>query len=488
MKEHHAQTIQARLIPPPQKFTAKDYSVWSVRDGAAIRLLAPMQDAAETVTRFFRIHFHAEIAVEQQNAVSTLPPEGYKLDVSQDCCTISADTLQGLRYALHTIRQLAESERGVLTSRRKQLPCVAIEDYPATAFRGIHLCWFPETPVWEIERQIRLAAYYKFNYAVIESWGVLKFDRHPEFCWQEYAVEKAEFRRLIKLGDELGIRLVPQLNLFGHATCARLGAGKHMLLDQHPEYEPLFEPDGWTWCISNPAARQYLAELVEELLDLYENPPYFHIGCDEAYTPESCSMCMENYLEKLADHIRFFHDMLSSRGIKTMMWHDMLLAQEDPRWSGGYIACGHQAEGHDTLHTMLPKSIIICDWQYNYPVRDKEEPEWITSNYLKSLGFPVVVCPWDDPKGGLSLGKCVVRAGLDGYLQTVWHHGTKSARLHPIFVQGAHGAWSPEVESLRDKYVYLNYHLRQLSQEMGLNKYHQFGSVQYQVDTVPYQD
>ena len=223
-------------------------------------------------------------------------------------------------------------------------------------------------------------------------------------------------------------------------------------------------------------------------MDLYKNPPYFHIGCDEAYTPESCSLCMENYLEKLSGHISDFHDFLTARGAKTMMWHDMLLAREDPRWDGGYIACGHKEAGHDTLHTMLPKSIIICDWQYTYPACGKEEPDWITSTYLQSLGFPVVVCPWDDPKGGLSLGKCVARAGLAGYLQTVWHHGTKSARLHPIFVQGAHGAWSPEVESPGEKYVYLNHHLRQLSQEMGLNRYHQFGSVQYQVDPAPFQD
>lgn len=487
MDPRHVKYIQSRMIPPPQKIRISDYDVWPITDGARLRLLSPDPAAAELVRKFFRTHCSAEPALEQEKISANLPPEGYTLEVTRDTCTITAGTLQGVRYALNSIRQLMESERGVLSSMKKQLPCVTVEDFPALSFRGIHLCWFPETPNWEIERQIRLAAYYKFNYAILESWGVLQFDSHPEFCWQEYAVPKSEIRRLIRLGEELGIRLIPQFNLFGHATCARNWCGKHVLLSTHPEYEPLFEPDGWTWCISSGATRQYLTDLVEELVELFENPPYFHIGCDEAYSPESCSLCMHDYPAKLAGHIRYFHDLLAARGCKTMMWHDMLLNREDPRWKG-YIVCGHEENKLDNLLRDLPRSIILCDWQYYYPEKDGQEPDWPTCRYLKSQGFPVIPCPWDDPRGGLSLGRCAVREGLAGFLQTVWHHGQKSFRLLPIFVQGAHGAWSPMTEDAGDKHVQLNHHLRQLDHEMGLTAYHQLGSVQYQVDPAPFQD
>ncbi|MBQ7393136.1 MAG: family 20 glycosylhydrolase [Lentisphaeria bacterium] len=487
MDLRHAQMIQSRLVPPPQKFTMPDLAVWKITEDSKVRLLCPEPETAALAEAFFRTICSATPTVQTEPKSCNLPEEGYRLDITQNLCTIEANTAQAVRYALHTIRQLMESERGVLTSTRQQVPCVSIEDYPAMSFRGVHLCWFPETPVWEIERQIRLAAYYKFNYIVMESWGVLKLDRHPEFCWDEYAVEKSEFKRLIQLGKDLGIRLVPQLNIFGHATCARVGTGKHLLLDQHPEYAPLFEPDGWTWCVSNPATRQYLQEIVEELLDLYNEPPYFHIGCDEAYTPESCTLCMGSYLEKLASHITFFHDLLAKHHCKTLMWHDMLLAREDPRWEG-YIACGSKKDGHDTLHTCLPKSLILCDWQYHYPEKDGKEPHWPTGTYLKELGFPVIVCPWDDPRGGWSLGKFAVREKMDGYLQTVWHHGQRSHIMTAIFVQGAHGAWSPETDTQTISWVSLNHHLRQLSHDMGLKEYRQFGSVQYQVDPAPYQD
>ena len=108
--------------------------------------------------------------------------------------------------------------------------------------------------------------------------------------------------------------------------------------------------------------------------------------------------------------------------------------------------------------------------------------------YLKELGFPVIVCPWDDPRGGWSLGKFAVREKMDGYLQTVWHHGQRSHIMTAIFVQGAHGAWSPETDTQTISWVSLNHHLRQLSHDMGLKEYRQFGSVQYQVDPAPYQD
>ena len=489
MEKRHFDSIFSRLIPPPHEFSA-DYGVWKIADGALVELHSPDPAAEGAVHAFFAKYAQADVKIVRDDSAVTLPPEGYRLEVTPEKCVITAANALTAGYALKSVRQLMESERGVQCSMRKQVPCVRIADAPELAFRGIHLCWFPETPVWEIERQIRLAAYYKFNYAVIESWGVLQFESHPEFCWDEYAVPKDEFRRLIKLGKSLGIRLVPQLNLFGHASCSRCGTGKHVLLERHPEYEPLFEPAGWTWCVSNPATRQYLTDLVEELLDLYDAPPFFHIGCDEAYTPESCSLCMHDYLNKLAGHITYFHDLIAGHGARAMMWHDMLVCRDDPRWHKLYTACGSLASGHDKLAGMLPKSMILCDWQYHYPEIDGQPPQWPISKYLRDLGFPVAVCPWDDPRGGLSLGKMAVKENLFGFLQTVWHHGKASHLLDNIFTQGAHAAWSPSVPSSAEhaSREQMNHHIRQLNFEMGLKEYRQLGDIAHQVDPAPFQD
>ena len=52
----------------------------------------------------------------------------------------------------------------------------------------------------------------------------------------------------------------------------------------------------------------------------------------------------------------------------------MLVTRGDPRWDG-YIACGREYHGLSELYRELPKDIIICDWQYDYPQKDGKEPQ-----------------------------------------------------------------------------------------------------------------
>ena len=220
------------------------------------------------------------VVSELQEAI---PAEGYSIEVKSEELVLATASVTGVKNALKTLRQLAEPERCVEKFSHFILPAVKISDFPALRFRGVHLCWFPESSIFEIEKTLRLAAYYKFNHAIIEPWGIFKFKSHPEFCWNEFGIDPEEFRRLVRLGKELGITLIPQINILGHAAFARCGSGKHTLLDFHPEYASLFEPDGWTWCISNPAARKCLTDLVLEIYEAFGSPQLFHIGCDEAF-------------------------------------------------------------------------------------------------------------------------------------------------------------------------------------------------------------
>ena len=54
-------------------------------------------------------------------------------------------------------------------------------------------------------------------------------------------------------------------NQFGHATQSRDAYGRHVLLNRNPRLSRLFEPDGWTWCLSNPDTYRMLAEMRAEL-------------------------------------------------------------------------------------------------------------------------------------------------------------------------------------------------------------------------------
>ena len=490
MISREEEMLAGRIIPTAQELRLNSEKLYHLVDCAVLEVASPVaSEICQTIIdecsrRFWNIKLNITCAPLPQS----MSDESYKITISQEKIQIEAADENAIRHAMNTLRQLAETERGVAKFSCYILPAVTISDAPRLAFRGLHICQIPETPVWELEKEIRLAAYYKFNYVVMEFWGTLRFKSHPELCWSEYGIEQSQVKALLKVAQSLGVTLIPQINLFGHASFSRCGSGKHALLDFHPEYASLFEPDGWSWCLSNPATRQYLTDLVLEIHELFDSPKYFHIGCDEAYNAASCTLCRRgNLAELLKSHLLYFHELLAKRGARLMMWHDMLLNVEDKKYHG-YIVCGHEANHLDKLYQELPKDIIICDWQYGYPKKDDQEPTWPTSKFFKNNGFEVLVCPWIEPSGTLSLGKFAAENQLKGMLCTSWNIN-HSHYMFRIFYCGANGAWNPfytEYPALVYR-EFFNRHLREIHHDMGITKYIQTGSVQYQINPTDYQ-
>jgi len=482
MGRDEAQVIKSRMIPYPKHVALTDGPVVRIDQQLAVEVtLARKADGVERrVAKLFKDYFGVSPALcFNVDASLALAKDGYRFQSASDSgLKIAAADEGGLLNALKTLRQLAEPERGVEKLRFYFLPEVAVEDAPAMAFRGMHLCWFPESDEAFIEKSIRMAAYYKFNYLVLEPWAVFDYRSHPEFSWAEKKVKARTFRRLAQLSREQGLTLIPQLNLFGHAPASRHISGKHPVLDFHPEMQPLFEPDGWTWCLSNPATRRYLTEMVLELHEAFGRPPYFHIGCDEAYSMATCLACRKaDYAALLKDHLLHFRSLLKERGTTLMMWHDMLVVSGDPRWKG-YVAGGSAKIGTEALLDALPRDMVICDWQY-YVVPANEAPQWPTMQYFHEKGFPVLACPWKDAAGTRSQAKLVREKGLAGMLCTTWNymHGTDMYRM---LYTGAHASWGYDGTGWNAASAF-NQHLRQVGWDMPVKRYRDTGVAQWQV-------
>ena len=459
--------VRPTICPEPQSFEISD-TVYHPLTRVSVRC------ADKTALEWAQTHLNAwygELApkvVWGGKESSDMGEGAYELSAGKKEVAIKASTLQGIRYALYSLRQITIAQRGTLSVEGWIIPECTIQDHPDMAFRGVHICWFHETEPWEVERLIRLAAYYKMNYAVIESWGTFRSEIAPWYGWEDGTMTKEEVARLKAIADDLGITLIPQINVFGHATMSRGGAGKHAVLEFHPEYQTLFEPcGGWNWCLSSPAVRKLLPELIEERMDAFGNPPYFHIGGDEAHQP-SCPDCIrQDYAQLFIDHIRAMHDVIAARGAKTMMWHDMLIDRADPRWEG-FTHNGNDLTAKAILD--FPRDIVICDWYYGeakeaYPVAD----------YFKSLGFPVLACPWNKSyKGTIAMSQNAHKAGLDGILVTLWHH-YYGGRLQDSYFFASNIAWNAEA-SLSARSVGKGYgvsfrpffhtHLRQIGWDM----------------------
>ena len=280
--------------------------------------------------------------------VTLLGDEAYELSAKGGVVRISANTMQGVRWAMMTLRQIAQPVRGTFKTVAYEVPEFTVRDRPETSFRAMHLCAFPEVSPARIERGIRMAAYYKFNYVILESWGTFRSERHPWYGYADGWFTVAECRRLAAMAKDLGVTIIPFFNVFGHARAARGKAGKHAALDLAPEYQPLFEPRaGFNWCLANPEARRVIKELVTELHEAFGRPAYFHLGCDEADPPTCAACCAADYGKLLADHVLALADHVRRLGARPMIWHDKLLKNGDPRWKGV------EANGSDSTVALL---------------------------------------------------------------------------------------------------------------------------------------
>ncbi|MFA6289888.1 MAG: family 20 glycosylhydrolase [Opitutaceae bacterium] len=384
--------------------------------------------------------------------------DSYALQVGAGGVAAVAVNENGAKDAWKTLLQLLWLRDIEASSVCLALPYATIHDGPAMAFRGVHLCVFPESTPLFIEKVIQLAGLLKYSHVVLEFWGMLKLETLPELGWPS-AWSKSQVSELIQRANAWGMEIVPMFNMWGHASAGRHRWGKHVVLDQNPSLSPLFEPDGWTWCLSNPQTGPLLREIASELSKLAGPGGYFHIGCDEAYSHATCDRCRtKDRVGLWVDHVNAMAEHVVSLGRRPIMWGDPLL--ERGRWPGG------DSNGTPFLPTHLAidridKRIVIADWHY-----DVKEGDVPTIGYFRSKGFEVLTSPWHDLANIRTMAQAARHHDGLGMLGTTWH---RLAQNMPSLVAVANGAWSAQAAAMEEPHwhsdrmaTYLASHLRRL--------------------------
>lgn len=142
----------------------------------------------------------------------------------------------------------------------------------------------------------------------------------------------------------------------------------------------------------NPKVYEIVFSVIDELLDVF-NPRYFLIGHDELRefwrrNADSRSN-IPTYKDFAADTNRVA-EYLKKRGVRTMMWGDMLLNPEDFNLSKNMRKSFHGGlQDYYKAADLLTKDIIIIDWHYY--VDDKSFP---SIDYFLSKGFSVMGSTW----------------------------------------------------------------------------------------------
>jgi len=435
---------QPLLTPPPRDFQQTDARFDLA--GATIRAAqAEEQQVARLLAHEMqrlhgvRLHVSSQVAAQSGRSITlaligspqgeailkqmagkkTWPPprnrnEGYLLQIDSHKAVVLAGSRRGLVYGCQTLLQLV---RPGPEGKAKQLLGARIVDYPQLSFRGVHICIFPNTELAAVRQMILLAARFKYNAVVIEFWSSLQSKKRPETAY-EHAYSPEQIRPLVRLGHALGMEMIPMLNSWGHASGMRSRSGEHVVLDRYRQYKDLYEPDGWSFCLSNPKIYDHLFDRYEELLELFEPVHYFHLGLDEAWghlgLKENVACRGDDPLKLITQHLDKLYAYFARRKIKVLMWHDMFLQRKHPKL--GRLSPANSVPPFNTHRVLpkLPRDVIIATWNYS------QSSEWPVPKYFHDKGFPVVVCPWKKKQNTIMLVNVAKKHDLLGLLATTW--------------------------------------------------------------------
>jgi len=378
------------------------------------------------------------VADSAREAIERHPREGCFVDTRSRGVRIAALEAHGLYNGVQTFLQLLRADSPAAAAPRVRR--ITITDWPSLPWRALTMNlptdrWgYPNrapVPVDFFNDFIRtFVARHKFNAVVLGINAGFRYPSHPEIACR-VAWSPEELRRFVEVCREHFIEPVPFVNSYGHTGWLTL---------RHPELRE--DGDLNTLCVRHPDAFKILTDLYGDLLDVFGPVRFFHIGMDEVrwktltVPPEKrCKRCAGVPKHQLfAEHVRRLHDWLVARGIRTMMWGDMLLPEHN---------------GHAPFHCaralpLLPRDIIIANWSFSL-AQD--------SNFrFHRLGFTV----WQSNSRGLSRSQTAYCEGnmfgtwnkLPWISDNPWRSGQSFTWLnYPIAAQYSWNLW-PDIETL----------------------------------------
>ena len=375
----------------------------------------------------------------------------YVVYTDEEGIAIKADSDLSLLHGFYTLLQII---RPVNLKQGKEcfaVNCGRIDDAPDLSFRCMHFGISLDTNLETLRKHFKMAAFLKFTHFVIEFFGSLKFDCLPELAWPG-AYGKEDLKPIFDEARAMGVELIPLFNSLGHAGMGNLMNCKNVVLDQNPRLALLFEPNGWSFCISNPDTIELVNAASDELIELMGPGEYFHMGLDECLDFAICDLCYKkNKGEFLAEYVNSVAERMRKKGRKTMIWADMLLnrSQFDPELKVRTQKHFPVANATDKMPThealgKIDKDVIIVDWQYY--TEDKENP---TAKHISENGYNVVTASYNDFPNMQLMAENAGRNNYFGYMSTGWGLEKTNADL---ILYSADVAWNAKTASEIDSF------------------------------------
>ncbi|MGR5296787.1 family 20 glycosylhydrolase [Vibrio mediterranei] len=371
--------------------------------------------------------------------------ESYKLTINDGKIVLESSRPYGAIRGIETILQLVQTD-----ANGYSVPAISIADQPRFRWRGVSYDTsrhFIEMEV--ILRQLDAMASAKmnvFHWHIWDDQGIrIQLDNYTKL-WEKTTdgdyYTKDQIRYVVEYARKLGIRVVPEISLPGHASAVAhaypelmsgLGEQSYPQQREWGVFEPLMDP-------TNPELYVMLESVFDEVVELFPDE-YFHIGGDEP-----------NYIQWQENpEIQAFikdKELDGERGLQSYLNAKVEKMLEER---------GKKMSGWDEIwHKDLPKSIVIQSWRghdsigraaqegyqgllstgyyldqpqpTSYHYRNDPMPSGITVDDKLHEGESFVSYQWEKPrtKGGPRKGLLTIIQAKDGKVRAFTDYNGKS--------------------------------------------------------------
>ena len=281
-----------------------------------------------------------------------VPTDGCALSVTETAVSLRASNLRGFIYGAETIAKLLQNDL---------LPVCEIADHPAMPWRGAHLMIPSRENIPFFKRVIKyILSPMGYNFIILQISAGMEFKRHPEIneayvnavqkgragIWPPFPhdcvadgqfITQEETRELVAYCRSLGIEVIPEVQSLGHVQFMTIAHPEIAeLAEDAPRYDPNavdareedIRPSDFyphNYCPSNEKSYELLFDMLDEIIDVIQPRQYVHMGHDEVYGIGICPICKQkDPADLFAQDVNRIHAYLAAKGLKMMIWADML--------------------------------------------------------------------------------------------------------------------------------------------------------------------
>ena len=333
----------------------------------------------------------------------------YRLHAGADGIQIWFSDKAGALYATQTLRQLLPAAiEGPKPSKTEwKVPAIDIRDVPRFSWRGMHLdvsrhffnSAFIEKYIgyiammkmntfhwhlvddggWRIEisKYPKLTSVGAWRYGITTGWDQSKMRFDPSSGLPKYGgfYTKQQVKEIVKYADDLGVNIVPEIEMPGH-TMPVFAAYPALMCKGQPAPPLKGQPASNVYCVGNEKTFAFVEDVLNEVMALFPSK-WIHVGGDEVDKVywHRCPLCQEkmhkeglkNEEELQSYFIRRIDKYLASKGRRLIGWDEILeggLASGATvmSWRGMDGGTAAAKSGHDVV--MSPGTHAYFDAAY----------------------------------------------------------------------------------------------------------------------------